>query len=72
MVFMLINTASSITSTIIWNQPAPILQGTPLSNTQLNAVAIDPTGKQIDGTYGYYPLLGTICGLLRTCDTYKH
>ena len=42
------------TPTITWNNPADITQGTPLSSTQLNAVASVP------GTFAYIPPSGTV------------
>jgi hypothetical protein len=42
------------TPTVTWPTPAPIAQGTPLGQTQLNAVASVP------GTFAYNPAAGTI------------
>ncbi|MDQ1253007.1 MAG: 6-bladed beta-propeller [Euryarchaeota archaeon] len=42
------------TPTISWNTPKDIVQGTPLSSTQLNAVASVP------GKYLYTPIAGTV------------
>lgn len=39
---------------ITWNNPAPIVYGTPLSSTQLNATA------NVSGTFTYTPASGTI------------
>jgi hypothetical protein len=44
-----------------WNAPADIAYGTPLSSTQLDATATDPTtGNPVDGTFAYTPPAGTI------------
>lgn len=49
------------TPTITWSDPADINQGTPLSGTQLNAIASDPfTGIAVAGTFVYSPDSGTI------------
>jgi len=46
-----------------WNAPADIAYGTPLSSTQLDATATDPTtGNPVDGTFAYTPPAGTILG----------
>jgi hypothetical protein len=46
---------------INWNNPASIVYGTPLSATQLNATAVQPTGTgAVDGTFVYTPALGTV------------
>jgi hypothetical protein len=51
------------TPTITWNNPADIAYGTPLSSTQLDATATDPTtGNPVDGTFAYTPPAGTILG----------
>ncbi|MGB9939059.1 PKD domain-containing protein [Methanosarcina sp.] len=43
-----------VTPTVTWSNPADIIQGTPLSSTQLNAVASVP------GTFAYTPAEGTV------------
>ena len=51
-------TVTQATPIINWNNPADIPRGPPtaLGNTQLNAVAVDPTtGNQVSGTYAYNP-----------------
>ena len=51
------------TPIITWNNPADIAYGTPLSSTQLDATATDPTtGNPVDGTFAYTPPAGTILG----------
>lgn len=48
-----------ILPTINWEDPDPIDSSTPLSGTQLNAVAVDPrSGYEIAGTYTYSPASG--------------
>jgi PKD repeat protein len=49
-------------TTIDWNNPADIPQGTALSSLQLNAVARGVGGADItnQGTFTYYPLSGTV------------
>ncbi|RPJ77942.1 MAG: 6-bladed beta-propeller [Alphaproteobacteria bacterium] len=43
-----------ITPVITWNNPADIISRTPLSSTQLNAVAKDPTtGSSVSGSFTY-------------------
>jgi hypothetical protein len=51
-----VTVANIITTTIAWPPPAPIVYGTPLSATQLNAT----TG--IPGTLVYSPAAGTVLG----------
>lgn len=44
---------------ITWTAPTtPITYGTPLTSTQLNAEAKDPTGTRISGSYEYSPAEG--------------
>ncbi|GAA3759405.1 hypothetical protein GCM10022270_17210 [Terriglobus aquaticus] len=45
---------------LVWNTPAPINVGTPLGKNQLNAVALDPNGQPLAGTYTYMPTAGTV------------
>jgi YVTN family beta-propeller protein len=50
-----------ITPIITWNNPADIVYGTPLSNTQLNATASNPiTRDTLPGIFVYTPTLGTV------------
>ena len=49
------------TPTITWNAPAPIVYGTALSATQLNATAAGPLGA-VAGTFNYTPAAGTVLG----------
>ena len=54
-------TVSYITPTITWAVPAPIVYGTALSGTQLDATATDPTTNQpVDGTFTYAPALNFV------------
>ena len=54
-------TITKATPTINWANPANITYGTPLSSTQLNAVAVNPvTAATVAGTYVYNPAAGTI------------
>jgi hypothetical protein len=49
------------TPTIIWDNPANMIYGTPLSSTQLDASASDTvSGASVPGTFIYTPSLGTI------------
>lgn len=48
-----------VTPSIAWNNPADITEGTPLSGTQLNAVAT-VLGLPVAGTYTYTPAGGTV------------
>jgi hypothetical protein len=50
----LIEGVTAATPTITWNNPAPIVYGTPLSGTQLNATASVP------GSFTYSPVAGTV------------
>ncbi|HEU5340294.1 beta strand repeat-containing protein [Edaphobacter sp.] len=45
---------------INWSNPAPIIYGTPLSSTQLDATAATPSGGSIAGTFTYAPAAGTV------------
>ena len=45
------------TPQILWNEPDPIVVGTPLTVSQLNATS------NVSGTFSYTPTLGTILGL---------
>lgn len=50
-----------LTPSITWNNPDDITDITPLSSTQLNAVAIDPvTGNNVPGNFVYTPAEGTV------------
>lgn len=52
---------SRVKPTIVWANPADITQGTALSGTQLNAVAVIPdTAIEIDGVFEYSPDDGTV------------
>ena len=51
------------TPTVTWATPAAISQGTPLSATQLNAVATGVGGVALPGTFMYTPAAGTVLGL---------
>ncbi|HLX60752.1 MAG TPA: MBG domain-containing protein [Planctomycetota bacterium] len=54
-------TIAKATPTIVWPQPLAIVAGMPLSATQLDAVAQDPTTTvAIAGTFTYAPLSGTV------------
>lgn len=49
------------TPAIVWADPDRISSGTPLSGTQLNAVAVDPIAlTELAGTYEYDPPSGTV------------
>ena len=50
---------SKITPAITWPDPAPIIVGTPLGATQLNAVATS-SGSPVPGTFTYTPSAGTV------------
>ena len=52
--------APVIAPTLTWAIPAPIVYGTPLSATQLDAVATDASGTAVPGTYVYNPPAGTL------------
>ena len=57
-------TPSPESPTITWNNPADITYGTALSETQLNAVANDPTtGNTVAGNFVYTPVAGTVLGV---------
>jgi len=51
---------SQITPVINWPTPSPILYGTALSATQLNATAVDVSNNPIAGTFTYTPPAGTV------------
>ncbi len=55
-------TVDQITPTITWSNPAPIVYGTKLSETQLNATATDSHNGNIpiDGTFTYNPAADTV------------
>ena len=55
-----VNQAVAAAPTLTWPTPAPIPYGTPLSPTQLDAVATDADGTVIPGTFTYTPAAGTI------------
>jgi len=60
------------TPTITWSNPADIVYGIPLSDTQLDAIASDPkTGAPVPGTFVYNPAAGTVlsAGLDPTLNT---
>ena len=53
--------SGTITPTINWTNPANIVYGTPLSGTQLDATATNPTGNvTVPGTFAYTPPAGTV------------
>ena len=52
-------TAGKILPVLTWATPAPITWGTPLSSTQLNAVA-SFAGTPVPGTYAYTPSSGVL------------
>ena len=61
---VLTTTPQNTTPTITWSNPADIVYGTPLSSTQLDATATDPTTENpVDGTFAYTPAAGTILGV---------
>ncbi|MBO4715189.1 MAG: leucine-rich repeat protein, partial [Verrucomicrobia bacterium] len=45
---------------LIWDEPESIAYGTPLSEEQLNAVAVGPNGEYVEGLYTYMPEWGEI------------
>jgi hypothetical protein len=49
--------------TIVWNNPADILYGTPLGGTQLDATVSGVSGGSATGTVTYSPAAGAILGL---------
>ena len=49
-------TAAPAVPSITWSQPAPVVYGTAISASQLNATA------SVTGTYSYSPALGTVLG----------
>jgi sugar lactone lactonase YvrE len=51
---------SPFTPLINWPSPAPILYGTALSATQLDATAVDASNNTIAGTFTYTPPAGTV------------
>src|SRR6185369_378009 len=57
-----IETVNQITPMITWSNPADIVYGTALSNTQLNATATDQHngGIPVLGTFTYNPALGAV------------
>jgi hypothetical protein len=52
--------APAVTPTLTWATPASIVYGTPLSPTQLDAMATSANGNAIPGAYVYNPPAGTI------------
>jgi MBG domain-containing protein/chitobiase/beta-hexosaminidase-like protein/pre-peptidase len=52
-------TVTNVPTVLTWPTPAPITYGTPLSGTQLDAVAT-VGGKPVSGTYLYVPPSGTV------------
>src|SRR5205814_727377 len=50
------------TPALTWNTPAPIVYGTSLGNTQLNAAATFQ-GQTLAGTFAYTPPAGTVLGV---------
>jgi len=50
------------TPAILWATPAPIVYGTPLSGTQLNASATGVGGGPLVGSFNYTPAAGTVLG----------
>lgn len=55
-----VNRAAAVASNITWATPAPIVYGTALSSTQLDATATTTTGTPIPGTFVYTPAAGTV------------
>jgi uncharacterized repeat protein (TIGR03803 family) len=54
---------NQVTPVMTWITPASITYGTPLSGTQLDATAADPSsGSLLAGTFAYTPPAGTIVG----------
>jgi hypothetical protein len=51
---------SPIAQQILWNNPAPILHGTPLGPSQLNATVVGTAGGVAPGALAYTPGAGTI------------
>ncbi len=50
------------TPTIMWAMPAAITTATPLSATQLDAMAADANGNAVPGTFVYTPAAGAMLG----------
>jgi len=48
------------TPNIVWDNPADVLVGAPITETQLNAVAKDVNNNTVAGNYTYTPLNGTV------------
>jgi MBG domain-containing protein len=48
---------------IRWESPAPMLVGTPLSSTQLNASATGVNGAALNGRFDYTPVARTVLGV---------
>ena len=48
------------TPVLTWPTPAPVVVGTVLSSTQLNATAATPGGAVLPGTFVYSPAAGTV------------
>jgi hypothetical protein len=56
-------TIKQATPAIRWDTPAPMLAGTPLSGTQLNASATGVRGVALDGKFEYKPAALTVLGV---------
>jgi hypothetical protein len=52
--------APAVAPALTWPAPAPIVYGTPLNATQLDAAATSANGTAVPGTYTYTPPAGTI------------
>lgn len=55
-----VNHAPAVAPNLTWATPAPIVFGTALSATQLNAVATNAAGALVPGTFAYLPVAGTV------------
>jgi hypothetical protein len=58
---LMVNPSLPVTPTITWKTPVPILSGTPLNSTQLNATATSG-GTTVAGSFDYSPPVGTVLG----------
>jgi hypothetical protein len=56
-------TITPATPVITWESPAPMLAGTPLSDTQLNASATGVGGAALSGRFDYNPAARTVLGV---------
>ncbi len=59
-VSQVVSQALQVAPTLTWPVPAAISYGTPLSATQLNAVATNAAGAPVTGTFAYVPAAGTV------------